>query len=132
MLVRERVRFETGLLFSRCAALLDLVCRLADAVPAICPDSGTLFNLCLINLGGLGSNPRLLGGLDVVTGLRVAVFGGDFLLMFIFILLGGLFILNGVAAAADADAGAGAGAGAGPGTPRVLAARLCAASCRFL
>lgn len=58
MLVRERVRFETGLLFSRCAALADLVSRLADA------DSGMGGNASLIDLGGLG-------GLDAVTGVGV-------------------------------------------------------------
>jgi hypothetical protein len=84
------------------AAVADLVSRLDGVVPVICLDSGILFNPCC------------LGGLDVITGLRVTGFGGDFLLMFIFILLGGLFILNGVAA--------------GAGAPRVLASRLCAAS----
>ena len=68
----ERVPAEAGALRRERAALADLVSRLADAV------SGIGDNISILDLGGL----------DVVTGLRVAGFGGDFLLMFIFILLG--------------------------------------------
>ena len=67
----ERVPAEAGALRSERAALADLVCRLADADPAIglvCnltdTDSGIAFNASFLSLEGLG-------GLDAVTGVGV-------------------------------------------------------------
>lgn len=67
----ERVPAEAGALRRERAALADLVCRLADADPAIglvCgltdADSGIAFNASLIDLEGLGD-------LDAVTGVGV-------------------------------------------------------------